>query len=74
MINWGMVLSLFLVFLCPVFLAAASFYPKGKDGHYRLEEWTDLETETLRKAFRRIGWGCLVVGLLLGAGFRMIFR
>ena len=57
-------LWLFLFLLSPIFLCASWFYPKAEDGHYRLEKWVPLETETLRKIFRRVGY----VGLVLGFG------
>ena len=72
-INWGLLLSLLMIFLGLVFLAASWFSLKREDGHYRLEEPTHLETGTLRKVYRRFGWGCLVVGLFLGLWFSVIF-
>ena len=63
MIWTALVLLGHILFLfSPVFLCASWFYPKAEDGHYRLEKWVPLETETLRKIFRRVGYVGLVVG------------
>ncbi len=71
--RMGMALGLVLILLCPVFLSASRFYPKNEDGHYLLERWMPVETKTLKKVFRRLGWGCLVVGLLFVSWFSVIF-
>jgi len=61
----GKLLILLFVLLSPVFFFASWFYPKKEDGHYRLEKWIPLETSTLKKIFRRLGWIGLSLAVIL---------
>jgi hypothetical protein len=61
----GKLLILLFVLLSPVFFFASWFYPKEEDGHYRLEKWIPLETSTLKKTFRRLGWIGLSLAVIL---------
>ena len=66
-------LGTILFLLSPISLCASWFYPKAEDGHYRLEKWVPLETETIKKIFRWIGWGGLVLGFPLMLWFNVVF-
>ena len=61
----GRLLVLLFILLFPLFFIASWFYPKGEDGHYLLEKWIPLETSTLKKVFRRLGWLGLALAVIL---------
>ena len=72
MINWGLLIGLGLVCLSALLFSASLFYPKGNDGHYRLERRVSLDTQDLKKLFRQLGWESLVLGLILIMWFSVL--
>lgn len=68
----GQLIGLILFFLSLILLFASWFYPKAEDGQYLVEKWIHLETQTLKKIFRRAGWSCLGVGFYLLSWFGVV--